>query len=222
MSIRILLFIAITLTPSIITAQTSAFKRGTALVAQEHYEAAIVEFNNVSPRDQDLYARAIYNIGVCHYELWQTEEAITFYQRAVELKHGNYPRASFALGVALNDLGRNTEARSAFEQARAASKGDFAPATYGLGLLEAKAGEFAKAAAFFKEAASHAGLHVPASHNNYGVMLARLGFMKEAEQEFVNALKASDGRLADASHNLTLCRSLTASVRPDYKLSTLN
>ena len=222
MSIRILLFIAIALTPSIINAQTSVFKRGDSLVAQEKYRAAITEYNKVSPRDGDWYARAIYNIGVCHYELWQTEETIVFYKRAVELKQGNYPRASYALGIALDDQGRSTEARAAYEQALSASNRQFAPATYRLGLLAARAGEFEKAAALFKEAASHAGRHVPASHNNHGVMLARLGFLKEAEKEFDNALKSSDGRLEDAAHNLNLCRSLTSGLRPDYKLSVLN
>ena len=222
MNIRILLFIAISLTPSVINAQTSAFKRGDALVAQENYPAAIVEYNKVSPHDGDLYARAIYNIGVCHYELWHTEQAILFYKQAIELKQGNYPRASYALGIALDDQGRSTEARAAYEQALSASNRQFAPATYRLGLLAARAGEFEKAAALFKEAASHAGKHVPASHNNHGVMLARLGFLKEAEKEFYNALKASDGRLEDAAHNLNLCRSLTSELRTNYKLSILN
>lgn len=222
MNIRILLFIAISLTPFVVNAQTPAFERGEALVAQENYQAAIAEYNKVSPRAGDLYARAIYNIGVCHYELWQTEEAIVFYKRAIELKQGNYPRASYALGIALDDQGRSTEARAAFEQALSASNRQFAPATYRLGLLAAKAGDFEKAAALFKEAASYKGKHKPASHNNHGVMLVRLGFLKEAEQEFATALKASDGRLADAAHNLSLCRSLTSGLRPDYKLSTLN
>ena len=209
MIIRILLFIAISLAPSVINAQTSAFKRGQAFVAQQNYQAAIAEYTKVLPRDGDWYARAIYNIGVCHYELWQTEEAIVFYKRAIELKQGNYPRASFALGVALDDQGRSTEARTAYEQA---SNRQFGPATYRLGLLEAHAGEFEKASALFKEAASHPGKHVPASHNNYGVMLVQLGFLKEAEKEFDNALKASNGSLAEAAHNLNLCRSLTSSV----------
>lgn len=222
LNIRILLFIAISLTPSVINAQTSAFKRADALVAQENYQGAIVEYNKVSPRDGDLFARAIYNIGVCHYELWQTEDAIAFYKRAIELKQGNYPRASYALGIALDDQGRSTEARAAYEQALSASNRQFAPATYRLGLLAAGAGEFEKAAALFKEAASHAGKHVPASHNNHGVMLARLGFLKEAEMEFDKALKASDGRLEDAVHNLNLCRSLTAGLRLNYKLSVVN
>ena len=84
----------------------SALKRGDAFVAQENYKAAIEEYRKVSSRDGDSYARAIYNIGVCHYELWQTEEAIVFYKRAIELKRGNYPRASYALGVALEDQGK--------------------------------------------------------------------------------------------------------------------
>jgi tetratricopeptide (TPR) repeat protein len=220
--IRILLFISVSLTPFINNAQTPAFKRGDALVAQEKYQAAIAEYNKVSPRDRDLYARASYNIGVCHYELWQTDEAIAFYRRAIELKQGNYARASYALGIALDDQGRSTEARAAYEQVLAASNRNFAPATYRLGLLEAKAGEFEKAAALFKEAASYAGKHVPASHNNHGVMLARLGFLQDAEKEFDKALRASDGRLADAAHNLNLCRSLTSALRPEYKLSILN
>ena len=187
----------------------SALKRGNALVAQENYTEAIEEYRKVSARDADSYAHAIYNIGVCYYELWQLEDAIVFYKRAIELKHGNYPRASYALGVALHDQGRLTEAKQAYEQAR----NDFAPAIFKLGVLEATAGELRKAADLFRDAASRKGQHVPASHNNLGVMLARLGFLKEAEKSFIVALKESDNRLADAAHNLKLCRSLMLSTR---------
>jgi tetratricopeptide (TPR) repeat protein len=217
--------IILAVTSVVVNAQTaefqSALKRGDALVAQEKYRAAIAEYSKVSSRAGDLYARAIYNMGVCYYELWQTEDAILFYKRAIEIKQGNYPRASYALGVALEDQQRLTEAHAAYEQGVAASNRNFAPAVYKLGLLEAKAGNFTTAAALFKEAAARDGAHVAASHNNLGVMLAQLGFMKEAEKEFVIALKASHGRLGDATHNLNLCRSLTAaSIRQDYKMST--
>ena len=181
----------------------SALKRGDAFVAQENYQAAIQEYGKVSSRDRDTYARAVYNIGVCYYELWQTEDAIVFYKRAVELKQGNYPVASYALGVALEDQKRFTEAKLAYEQASR-----LAPAIYKLGLLAAQAGELKKAAELFRNAAAREGRHVPASHNNLGVVLARLGFMKEAENEFVIALKSSDGVFEDAAHNLKLCRSL--------------
>jgi tetratricopeptide (TPR) repeat protein len=213
--------IVVALTVFTVNAQESKviLRRGDALVAQEKYKPAIEEYGKVSSRDADAYARAIYNIGVCHYELWQTDEAIAFYKRAIELKQGNYPRASYALGIALEDQGRTAEAKAAYEQA---SQREFAPATYRLGLIEAKSGDFKAAAALFREAAARAGEHVPASHNNLGVMLARLGFLKEAEQEFAIALKASNGHFDDAAHNLNLCRSLTASLRQDYKISTID
>ena len=188
-------------------------------MAQEDYKAAIEEYGKVSARDAGSYARAIYNIGVCHYELWQTDEAIIFYLRAIELKQGNYPRASYALGVALEDQGRLAEARQAYQQAR----NNFAPAIYKLGLLEATAGEFRRAADLFRDAASRKGQHVPASRNNLGVMLARLGLLKEAEKEFLIALKESDERLDDAAHNLKLCRALMVNTKVqgsrEFKLS---
>jgi tetratricopeptide (TPR) repeat protein len=187
----------------------SALKRGDAFVAQENYKAAIEEYSKVSINDANSYARAIYNIGVCHYELWQTEEAIIFYKRAIELRHGDYPRASYALGVALEDQKRLAEAKQAY--ARAGNH--FARAIYKLGVLEATAGEFTKAADLFRDAASRKGEHVPASHNNLGVMLARLGLLKEAEKSFIVSLKSSNNRLEDAAHNLKLCRSLMLSTR---------
>ena len=226
MKFRNLLFAALIQTSLAlsINAQTDALKRGDALVAKGNYAPAIEEYRKVPARDGDAYARAIYNIGVCHYELWHTDEAIVFYERAITLKHGNYPRASYALGVALEDQGRTPDAKQAYRQALTASHQNFAAATYRLGVLEAAAGELKTAAALFRDAASHQGQHVAASHNNLGVMLARLGFLKEAEKEFVIALKTSDGRLEDAVHNLTLCRSLlvtaTAQAVPEFKIAT--
>ncbi len=200
----------------IVNAQTidpqAAIKRGDALVVQEKHALAITEYSKITENAGELYARAIYNIGVCYYELWQTGEAIRFYEKAIELRNGNYPRASYSLGVALEDQGNPAAARAAYEQSIKASQRQFGPAIYRLALLEAQAGESARAAALFREAASRDGAHVPASHNNLGVMLTRLGSFKEAEEQFVTALRKSDGALVDAAHNLNLCRSLTATL----------
>lgn len=207
----IVLLATAVLTSAQTTDSKSILRRGDALVAQEKYKLAIAEYSKVSTSDRNAFARATYNIGVCYYELWQTDDAIEFYKRAIDLKQGNYPKASYALGIALEDQGKTAEARKAYEQVR----GELARATYRIGLLEAKAGEFEKAAALFREAAARAGEHVPASHNNLGVMLARLGYLKEAEQEFIIALKASDGRFDDATYNLSLCRQNTQKAQND-------
>ncbi len=203
------------------TQPQATIKRGNALVAQEKYREAIAEYEKVSTRDVDAYAQAIYNIGVCHYELWQTEAAIIFYQRAIELKQGNYPRASYALGIALQDQGQLGEARAAYEQAIRVSHREFAAAIYALGLLAARAGEFKQAAELFREAAAREGLHVPASRNNLGVMLANLGLLNEAEKEFAIALKESHGMLDDAARNLNLCRSLLATASQTFSAFVL-
>ena len=213
------LLVTVALTAS---AQTDALKPGNALVAQQKYKQAIEAYSKVSPRDRDAYPRAIYNIGVCYYELWQTDDAIAFYKRAIELRQGNYPKASLALGIALDDQNRTSEAKEAYAQALSASQGEFGPAIYRLGLSEAKAGNVEKAAALYRDAIARPGAHAPASHNDLGVMLVQLGFMKEAEKEFLIALKLTNNNFADAAHNLDLCRSLSAVAQKDYRLSSVS
>lgn len=71
-------------------------------------------------------------------------------------------------------------------------------------------GDYEAAAACFRRAIGRQGDHVPASHNNLGVMLARQGRLTEARREFEIALKQTHGAFDDAAHNLKLCRSLLA------------
>ena len=182
-------------------------KRGNELFAREQYEAAIREYERLSPVG-DRYARALYNIGVCHYELWHTDRAIDYYSRAIAIMKNNYPRASYALGVALEDLGRLVEARDAYKKTIADSGGNFAPAQFRLGVLLIRARDYPSAARLFKQATKQPGDHVPASHNNLGVILAWSGRLTEAEPEFEIALRLTSGTMEDAAHNLRLCRSL--------------
>ncbi|HEX8116073.1 MAG TPA: tetratricopeptide repeat protein, partial [Pyrinomonadaceae bacterium] len=155
----------------------------------------------------ETYAQALYNIGVCRYEVWQTEEAARFYERAVEARGGRYPKAHYALGVALEELRRGPEALEAYREA--AARG-YAPAHYKLGMLAAREGQEEKAAAHFREAIKRSKERFPASHNNLGVMLARAGRLSEAEREFEAALRQSDAPFEEAAQNLKLCRKLLA------------
>lgn len=186
----------------------AAITRGNDLVAQAKYEAAIREYERVPPNTQ-RYAQALYNIGVCHYELWQTETAIEFYTRAVATQP-NYPKASYALGVALEDLGREAKAREAYLKSIADSHGEFAPAQFRLGLLMMRKGDYSSGGRLFREAIKRPGEYVPSSHNNLGVVLASAGRLREAAREFEMALRLSSGALSVAAQNLELCRHLMA------------
>ncbi len=147
---------------------SSVIKLGNQLFSNQQYKLAIKEYQRVSPNKREEYARALYNIGVCYYELWVTDEAIEYYGRALELKHGEYPSASFALE-----------------------------------------GRIEEAASLFTSAIAQPGQHQASSHNNLGVMLARMGQLNAAEREFQMALS---GELPEADHNLKLCRALLISA----------
>lgn len=77
-----------------------------------------------------------------------------------------------------------------------------------LGLLVMAEGDEEAAAASFKEAIARSKDRFPASHNNLGVALARMGRLPEAKREFETALSQADGEFNEATHNLKLCRSL--------------
>lgn len=187
-------------------AQT-AIQTGNKLYAQQKYELAIKEYEKVAADDGE-YPTAIYNIGVCKYELWQTADAMELYKRAVKIRRGNYPKASFALAIALEEQNRIAEAKEAYLQTIRNDPAEFPWAKFKLGLLEANDGNLELAARLFKEAGLRSGEHTASSHNNLGVMLARMGRLHEAEKEFGVALRQAGGQFNEASHNLQLCRSL--------------
>ena len=151
-----------------------AINRGNGFVARGEYEQALKEYARVGPDSGETYSIALYNAGVCYYELWRTTEAIDYYRRAVDEHKGRYAQASYALGVALEDEGKLREAKAAYAQALAAAHGDYAPADFRLGLIAGNNGEIQEAIELFRKALNRSGEHVIASHNNLGVMLARM------------------------------------------------
>ncbi len=94
----------------------SAIEDGNKLFSEAKYELAIREYRRVAENDLQGYSRSLYNIGVCHFELWRTDEAIAFFKQAISMRQGNYPIASYALGVALEEEKRYAEARSAYRE----------------------------------------------------------------------------------------------------------
>lgn len=192
--------------PGFAGAQT-AIQSGNKLYAQQKYELAIREYEHVAEAD-DEYPTAIYNIGVCKYELWLTDDAIGFYRHAIKLRRGNYSKASFALAIALEEQNKLAEAREAYLQSIRTAADEYPWAKFKLGLLEANEGNLELAARLFKEAGLKSGEHTASSHNNLGVVFARMGRLLEAEKEFRVALRQAGGQFTEASDNLKLCRSL--------------
>jgi tetratricopeptide (TPR) repeat protein len=191
---------------------TEAIRRGNERYTRGEYEAAVKEYEQVTPRQGEAYAQALYNIGVCYFELQRTEDAVNMYRRAIEARNGRYPKALYGLGVALEILRRPEDAKEAYKQAIEVSDGNYteerlAVAHYRLGLIAGREGDYEDAKALFREALARSKERFPAAHNNLGVMLALAGRIVEAEQEFEAALRQSTTDFAEAAYNLKLCRS---------------
>jgi tetratricopeptide (TPR) repeat protein len=204
-----------------VTAQTpdSFIKQGNKFYSRAQYELAVNEYRKVNADAGLNYSQALYNIGVCYFELWQTEEAINHYKLAMKARTNGYPKAAYALGVALESQSRWDEARVAYRQSL---EGDRAGATlFRLGVLAAKENDMQTAGEFFRKALAVAGPHLASAHNNLGVMLAQRGMLIEAEQQFTLAVEQTDGAFKEAAYNLKLCRSLktTASNNEKFMLT---
>jgi tetratricopeptide (TPR) repeat protein len=187
-----------------------AIRRGNEKYARGEYEAAVKEYGRVRKEKGEAYAQALYNTGVCYFELNRTEDAVGMYRKAIEARGGHYPKAHYALGVALEILVRLDEAKEAYRQAIAAddkyTEAGLAVAHYRLGLIKGREGDYESAAALFREALARSKERFPAAHNNLGVMLALMGRTAEAEQEFAVALRQSTVDFEEAAYNLKLCR----------------
>ncbi|HEX8000559.1 MAG TPA: tetratricopeptide repeat protein [Pyrinomonadaceae bacterium] len=203
-------------------AQQEAIRRGNERYARGEYEAAIREYAQVRQGKDAAYAQALYNTGVCYFELNRTADAINMYRRAIEARGGRYPKALYALGVALEISSRLDDAKEAYKQVIATSDGKYteaklAVAHYRLGLLKGREGDYEGAAALFREALARSKSGFPAAHNNLGVMLALAGRIEEAAQEFEIALGQSTADFGEAAYNLKLCRSrLTSETQATF------
>lgn len=189
------------------TTASRLINRGNAEYRKAKYQTAIEYYSQVDRSAGELYARAIYNIGVCYFELYRTEESIAMYQRAIKLQHESYPNASYALGVALEDLKRIPDAKRAYQKAIAASEGKHSLAYFRLGVITGEKDPEA-AVELFRKAIALSSDDLPAGHNNLGVMLARRGRFEEAQREFALAVRKARGQMPEAEHNLRLCSSL--------------
>jgi tetratricopeptide (TPR) repeat protein len=186
-----------------------SFERGLQLYAQGQYDRAIVEFRDSLSGFGPYYAQSLYNIGVCHYELGQTQEATRWYREAIRAKE-NYVAAFHALGVALDDLGEMTQSKEAFARAVELSRGKHAPSLFRLGLALQREGDLESAAVNYKKAIKESGDQMPGCHNNLGVIEAMLGDLNAAEREFEFALRQSKGKFEGAKYNLELCQEMLA------------
>ena len=91
------------------------------------------------------------NIGSCLYQLGRAEEALPWFEKALEAESGT-PELHANYGNVLLSLGRVAQARGAFEKALAGARKPMPFVALRAGALAWRAGERQKAEAYFAQA----------------------------------------------------------------------
>ena len=155
----------------------------------------------------DLKAVFRYNIGVCYYHLARTQDPITEYRAAINLRGGRYQKASYALGMVLAELGDLQGATVAFQDALRLSHDGDGEAAFDLAMVLAREGKYDAAASRFRQAIQRHTRCLSPAHNNLGVMIALTGHLSEAAVQFEIAQRLAQSSSIDVKHNLRFCKS---------------
>lgn len=93
------------------------FYAGTAYLKQEKYKLAILYLEDFSSSDNIVQARAYSLIGDAHMELGDFDQAVTYYQKAVDYKPNKFftPQYLMKQGLAYERLSNNEAAIQAYD-----------------------------------------------------------------------------------------------------------
>lgn len=178
-------------------ARVGEFEKALALYSNAKNEAAR---QNASP---ELASRIAYDIGVCHYQLKQIEQAVGAFETAIKLRPG-YEKAYYSLGMAEAERKNWPHAESAFINALAVTRTN-SEAWFDLAYVYLAQNDLDRARTAFEMAVRYNSIDSAVSHNNIGVILAVHGEFRRAASEFQSAIRISNGTLSEAVSNLEIC-----------------
>ncbi len=139
-------------------------------------------------------------LGAVHFQLGQTEAALSAMQKSVELSPGD-PEAYCNLGLALQKLKKLDEAESSYRAAIGINPG-FLDALINLAVVLKDTDRLDEAETLCRRALQIQADH-PMACSNLGIILQKAGQLSEAEACFRNVLKTR-GDDADAHFNLSV------------------
>jgi len=152
----------------------------------------------VSIRLKPDFPEAYNNLGLCLKALKRFEQAVEYYEKAIELKP-DYAEAYNNLGLTLQEQGLWAQAIEKFESA-ISLKPDHSGAHYNLGFALNEIDKLDAAASHYRRSIQLKPDFADA-HNNLGVILKRQGRIREAIAHYRTALEYSSQK-ADIYNNL--------------------
>lgn len=187
-------------------AQSGEFDLGISSANSGDFQTALQHFQKSLDKSISVKksAQIHYNLGVCFYQLKQTNAAITEFEQAAQL-FPQYAKAFYALGMAHTDLRNFNEAEDAFRQSLKLSNNGETWFDLALVLFELK--KYDDSAQSFENAIKFGSVAVAASHNNLGVVYAMQGNLHSAKKELEISEKLN---FIEAANNLNIVRNALA------------
>ena len=220
---RVLFFILVVFAFSV-AAQTplakQSFEKATIKAQNAQYEAAIEDYRTAifqaqfETANDDFRAVIHFNIGVCYYQLKNSDKAVEEFTEAIKLSRRNYQKAFYALGMAHGDLKNWRKAATSFHRA-VALKPDDGEAWFDLAMVTLEEKDYAAAEKAFQKAIKYKSVSFADAHNNLGVISALKGDFAAAENDFENALIGSNGKSSEARNNLQFCKTYKQNYNRD-------
>lgn len=185
-------------------AQNQNFALGIELAKAGDFQSALPKFQNAFAKElsKKQTAQIHYNIGVCFYQLKQTNEAVIEFEKAIWL-NSDYEKAFYALGMALSELKNFSKSETAFLQTIKLSNGRNGEAWFDLAFAYIGQQKYDEAFTSFQKAIISGSRATGASHNNLGVIYAIKGNFKAAEKELELANQLN---FSEAVNNLQILR----------------
>jgi tetratricopeptide (TPR) repeat protein len=154
-------------------------------------------WQGIIARDPNCYL-ACKNLGYALLQTGQGDQALTCFQKAMDLEPGD-ASAYFNIGNVLVKYGRMDEAVVYYQKALELEPDD-ASAHFNIGNVLFKKGRLEEAVAHFRKAVELSPDNA-AAHNNLGYALAKKGQLDEAIRQYHEALRLKPD-VAEASNNL--------------------
>jgi Flp pilus assembly protein TadD len=188
-------------------AQTDEFQKGLDFAKKNDFQNALVKFQNSFSKNlsDKKIAQVHYNIGVCFYRLNQMNQAVTEFDKVINLNPNN-EKVYYALAMTQVDLKNFDQAETNFLKAIKLDETN-GEIWFDLALVLYQKQKFDESIVAFQNSIKYKSVAKSTSYNNLGVIYALQGDFESAKKQLEIAVKKN---VPEAQTNLEILKQVSA------------
>ncbi|MCU0240030.1 MAG: tetratricopeptide repeat protein [Pyrinomonadaceae bacterium] len=188
-------------------AQTDEFQKGLDFAKKNDFQNALVKFQNSFSKNlsDKKIAQVHYNIGVCFYRLNQMNQAVTEFDKVINLNPNN-EKVYYALAMTQVDLKDFDQAETNFLKAINLDETN-GEIWFDFALVLYQKQKFDESIVAFQNSIKYKSVAKSTSYNNLGVIYALQGDFESAKKQLEIAVKKN---VPEAQTNLEILKQVSA------------